>query len=303
MIYDLIIIGMGPAGMSAAVYAQRSGMSVLIFEKDVPGGLVNKTNNVDNYLGFNDIMGPDLAFKMFEHFKDSNIPYKIMNINNITLDGEIKIVHADTETFKARSLIIATGRKAKKLNVENADKLEGKGISYCALCDAALYKDQDVAVLGAGNSAFEEGIYLTKICRKVYILNRFNAFTADETLVKEIQSKDNFEVINNVQIEKLNMTNEKLSSISLNNGQEIYVQGLFVYIGYEQASELVKDLGITNEFGYIKVDQYYETSIKGIFACGDIIQKKIFQIINAASEGAEAAINANKYVNSLMTKK
>jgi thioredoxin reductase (NADPH) len=293
---------MGPAGMSAGIYAKRSGMSVLVFEKSAPGGLINKTSNVDNYLGFDDILGPDLAFKMYEHFKDADIEHKITEVTKVTLDGDIKLVHTEKEVYKAHTVLIATGRKSKKLPLENAEKLEGKGISYCALCDGKLYQGKDVAIVGAGNSAFEEGTYLAKICKNVYILNRFG-INADDILVEEINTYPNVKLLNQVSITKLNETEGHLSSVTLNTGEEIEVDGVFVYIGYEQASESVKELGITNDFGYIKVDQFHETSIKGIYAAGDIVQKKIYQIINAASEGAEAAINANKYINSLRVKK
>lgn len=299
MVYDLIIVGMGPAGMSAAVYAQRSGLNILVFERDIPGGLINKTTNIDNYLGFNDILGPDLALEMFKHFKDSKIPYKFKEVKKITLDGDYKLVHTEEEVYKAKAVIVATGRKNKKLKLSNAEELEGKGISYCALCDGKLYKDQDVAIVGAGNSAFEEGQYLAKICNKVYILNRFkeSAVFADDILYKDMKSRDNVEIINEVLTEQLiSDENGKLSSIVLDNKREIPVKGLFVYMGYEQASEIVDGLGVTNDFGYIKVDNLQETSVKGLYACGDIIHKKIYQIINAASEGAEAAINANKYI-------
>ena len=302
MIYDIIIIGMGPAGMSAGIYAKRSGMSVLVFEKSAPGGLINKTSNVDNYLGFDDILGPDLAFKMYEHFKDADIEHKITEVTKVTLDGDIKLVHTEKEVYKAHTVLIATGRKSKKLPLENAEKLEGKGISYCALCDGKLYQGKDVAIVGAGNSAIEEGTYLAKICKNVYILNRLG-INADDILVEEINTYPNVKLLNQVSITKLNETEGHLSSVTLNTGEEIEVDGVFVYIGYEQASESVKELGITNDFGYIKVDQFHETSIKGIYAAGDIVQKKIYQIINAASEGAEAAINANKYINSLRVKK
>lgn len=302
MIYDIIIIGMGPAGMSAGIYAKRSGMSVLVFEKSAPGGLINKTSNVDNYLGFDDILGPDLAFKMYEHFKDADIEHKITEVTKVTLDGDIKLVHTEKEVYKAHTVLVATGRKSKKLPLENAEKLEGKGISYCALCDGKLYQGKNVAIVGAGNSAFEEGTYLAKICKNVYILNRFG-INADDILVEEINTYPNVKILNQVSITQLNETDGHLSSVILNTGEEIEVDGVFVYIGYEQASESVKELGITNDFGYIKVDQFHETSIKGIYAAGDIVQKKIYQIINAASEGAEAAINANKYINSLRVKK
>lgn len=302
MIYDVIIIGMGPAGMSAGIYSKRSGMKTLVFEKYAPGGLINKTSNVDNYLGFDDILGPDLAFKMYEHFKDAEIEHKMIEVTKLTVDGDIKIVHTDKETYKTHTVIIATGRKSKKLKLANAEKLEGRGISYCALCDGKLYQDKNVAIVGAGNSAFEEGIYLAKICKNVYILNRFG-INADNVLVQEIDTFPNVKIIDKTEMTELKEEDGRLSSIVLNTGQELSVDGVFVYIGYEQASEFVKDLGITNDFGYIKTDNNHETEIKGIFAAGDIVQKKIYQIINAASEGAEAAVNANKYVNALRVKK
>ena len=302
MIYDVIIIGMGPAGMSAGIYAKRSGMKTLVFEKYAPGGLINKTSNVDNYLGFDDILGPDLAFKMYEHFKDADIEHKMTEVTKVTLEGDIKLVHTDKEVYKTHTVIVATGRKNKKLKLDNAEKLEGKGISYCALCDGKLYQGKNVAIVGAGNSAFEEGTYLAKICKNVYILNRFG-INADDILVQEINTFPNVKILNQVEITKLNETDNKLSSVVLNTGEEIELDGVFVYIGYEQASEAVKELGITNDFGYIKVDHNHETAIKGIYAAGDIVQKKIYQIINAASEGAEAAVNANKYVTALRVKK
>lgn len=300
MIYDLIIVGMGPAGMSAAIYAQRSGMNVLVFEKSAPGGLINKTTNVDNYLGFNDIVGPELAAQMFKHFSDSKIPYFIEGVKQITVSGEIKNVITDKNTYQAHCVIVATGRKNKKIKVENSEKLEGKGISYCALCDGKLYENKDVAIMGAGNSAFEEGTYLAKICRKIYIINKFDKLTADEILIDQMISSGKIEVINNVQIEKLN-TNELgfLANILLTNGRKLDISGLFIYIGFEQASEMVLGLNITNDFGYIKVDVNQETEVKGLFACGDITQKKVYQIITAASEGAVAAINANRYVDQI----
>lgn len=298
MIYDLIIVGMGPGGMSAAIYANRSGMNVLVFEKDTPGGLINKTTNVDNYLGFNDIVGPELSEHMFKHFSGSKIPYLIEEVKKITIDGEIKNVITNKNVYRAYSVIIASGRKNKKLQVENAIELEGKGISYCVLCDGKLHTNKNVAIIGAGNSAFEEGVYLTKICRKIYIINKFNKLTADDVLVDQMTASGKMEIINNVQIEKL-YTNETgfLSGLKLTNGRELEISGLFVYVGFEQASEMVDGLNVTNELGYIKVDNNQETIIKGLFACGDITQKKIYQIITAASEGAVAAINANRHID------
>ncbi len=298
MIYDLIIVGMGPSGMNAAIYAKQSGMNILVFEKNIPGGLVNTASNIDNYLGFNNVIGPDLAFKMFEHFKSYDIPFKMNNVYEITIENNIKLVHTDEDVYKAKSVIIATGRKNKRLNLENADKLEGNGISYCALCDANLYRNKDVAVYGFGKNTIEESIYLTNMCNRVYFINKLKKLIIDETLEEKIKETKNLEIINDIEIIKLNLEDNRLYSIILSNNQELIISGLFIQLGYEQASDLVNKLNITNDLGYIKVDNNQETEIKGLFACGDIIQKKVYQINNAVSEGMIAAINANKYVNS-----
>ncbi len=293
MEYDVIIIGMGPAGMSAAIYAQRSKLNTLIIEKNIPGGLINYTNVVNNYPGFSSISGPDLAIKMFEQIKKLNIPFKTEEVIKI-ISGKIKKVITKNNEYKTKSIIIATGRGSRKLGLPNEEELIGRGISYCALCDAPLYKGKQIAVVGGGNSSLEEGLYLSKYAKKITIINRSNNLIADDFLEDKIKESKNIEVLMNKEIKSINEKKGYLSSLTLNDDSILEVEGLFIYIGFEPKTEIVKELNITNELNYIKVDNNYETDIDGIFAVGDTIEKDIYQIVTAVAEGATAATNIYK---------
>lgn len=295
MIYDLIIIGLGPAGISAAIYAKRAGIKILGLESEAPGGLLNKINAVDNYPGYKHIMGPDLAFQMYEQINDLGVEYKIKKVTNIEVNGDIKRVYCNEEVFEAKNIIIATGRKAKKLGLKNENKFVGKGVSYCATCDGALYKGKDVAVVGGGNSAIEEALYLANIVNKVYLIHRRDEFRAEQELVDNLKDMNNIEILYNRTVTEL-VGEENLEKIVLDDGKELEVSCLFTYVGYEPYSYFLSDLSITDEKGYIKVDENYQTSIKGIYAVGDAILKKVYQIVTATSEGAIAALEVAKRV-------
>lgn len=296
-VYDVIIIGMGPAGITAAIYAIRSGLKTLLLEKDVPGGLVNYTSIVNNYPGLPNISGPDLAYKYFEHVNELNIPYKIEEVLNITVNKKNdKIVKTKNSEYKSKTVIVATGRSHRKLNLSNVDSLEGKGISYCAVCDGPLYKDQEVAVIGGGNSALGQALYLANLCKKVTILNRSEKFRGDEDYQTKIKKLDNVKIMMNAEVVKIIEKNNKVNTLVLNNGSKLKVDGLFVYVGFNASTKFIENLNITNDYGYILVDKNYETNIPGLFACGDIIVKSLYQIINAASEGALAANSAFEYL-------
>ena len=280
--YDLIIIGMGISGISAAIYAKRNNLNVLVLEKSAPGGLLNKINIVSNYPGVGDITGPELSYELFKQFNENKIK---------------KIVTKD-KVYETKYVIIASGRIPRKLGLENEEKLFGKGISTCALCDGNLYKGKDIAVVGGGNSSLEETIYLAKLVNKIYLIHRKEQFTADNKLVEEVKKLDNVKIIVNSKIVKINEENGMLKSIDLNTGLNLKVSGLFEYIGYIPANNYLDKLDITNEEGYIVVNDNYETKISGIYAVGDSISKKHYQLVHAASEGAEAATNIiNKIKN------
>ncbi len=289
MIYDLVIIGMGPAGVSAAIYAKRAGLNVLCIEKAMIGGYVNYIDRIENYPGM--IMsGPDLAFKFYEHIKELDI--EVINKEVVSvIDGDVKKVVTSDNEFLCKNVLVATGRIPRKLELEHEEELEGKGISHCALCDGAFYKGKVVAVVGGGDSALQETLYLSNLCEKVYLIHRRDEFRVTGSLLEKIQDKGNVVRIMNTTISELETEDGRLSSILLDSGDELEVDGLFVYVGFVPGTVFAEKLGITDENGYIIVDKHYESKIKGIFAVGDIIKKEVYQVSTAVGEGAQAAIN------------
>lgn len=296
MIYDLIIVGLGAAGMNAALYAKRSGLNILVFEGEVPGGLINKTDKIENFPGYVSISGPDLASNLFIQFNALGIPVKYEKVETIELDGNIKLVKTKKDIYKSKSIIIASGRKAKKLGVEGEEDLIGRGVSYCHLCDGNLYKNKITAVIGGGNSAVSGTLYLSNICEKVYLVVRKDYLRADKVYQDELLKKDNVEIFYDTVVEKIVEKDGVINKIFTNNG-ELLINGLFINIGYEPVNDFYKNLNITDETGFIKVDKNMKTNIDGVFAAGDIVKKDVYQIITAQSEGAIAAISAYEYLN------
>lgn len=290
--HDVIIVGMGPAGMSAAIYAVRSGLDTLIIEKGTPGGLLNQTSKIDNYLGFSNATGTDVAISMFSHINDLKVPYKTEEVLNVRDEHDYKVVETDKGTYKSKAVILCAGRKAKTILDRESDYL-GKGLSYCATCDAAFFKDKNVAIVGSGNSAFEEGAYLADFAKKLYILIRKDTIKADQILVDNLKAKGNVEILFNTKVENINLTNDRISSVVTNNG-ELEVEGLFIYAGYNASTHYLKDLDIKTENDYIIVDEDGRTNIPYIYAAGDAIKKNLYQVVTAVSEGAKAATSAKK---------
>lgn len=295
MQYDLIVVGMGISGISAAIYAKNSGLNVLMLEKNTPGGLLNKINTINNYPGVGEITGPDLSYKLFQSVNDLQITYKIAEVENIILIENKKVVQTNIGDFEAKYVILATGRKNRNLGLKNEEQLIGHGISTCALCDGALYKGKEIVVVGGGNSALEETLYLANIVKKVYLIHRRDAFRAEFSLIKKVEEKENIEILYNSTITSIKEENGKLKEVVINDKIHLEVEGLFTYIGYE-ANNFLKDLDIYNETNYIKVNENYETSIQGIYAVGDCIEKKIYQLITAANDGAVAGIHVSKEI-------
>lgn len=291
--YDLIIVGMGPGGMSAGIYAKRSGLKTLMLEKNSPGGLINVTNLVDNYLGYDNITGPELAIKMFTHVKNNGVEYKIEEVIKIKKEKEKFIIKTNKNEYESYAVVLAGGRSPRKLEIE--DTLKNLRISRCSICDAPLYKEKDVLVLGGGNSAFEEGIYLSEFAKNLTIVSRSN-MKADTELIEQAKEKENIILLENEEIEDIKEIDNRYI-IKLTT-RELTVDGIFSYIGYSPSTEYLSNLGIIDESGYIQTDNT-ETKIPGLFACGDIIKKEVYQIITASSEGAEAALKAKKYISKL----
>ncbi len=285
--YDCIIVGMGCAGMSAGIYAKRSGMNTLMLDETMPGENISKISVIENYLGFKSITGSELAYQMFEHIKNENVPYKITKVIQIKVnkDGTKSVFTKDKE-YKTKGVIIAGGRKYKKSGLANEDKFIGKGISYCAVCDAPLYKNKDIVVLGGGNSAFEEAAYLSRFASSVTIVVR-NTIKADAQ-AREGINKDNIKLIVGRSVTEF-LGDEYITGVKLDDDSEIECDGVFIYFGTVADTSFIKGLDITDENGYILVDNTMKTKYDGIYACGDVIKKELYQIATAVSDGAVAA--------------
>lgn len=287
--YDCIIIGMGCAGMSAAIYAKNAGMNTLILEASAPGGLLNKIKTIDNYLGFKNISGSDLAYNMFEHVRSLGIQYKIAKVLDIKEVDDYKLITTSKGEYKTRGLIIAGGRKNKRSGISNESEFINKGISYCATCDGALYKNKTVCLLGSDKVAFDEVKYLSNIVNKVY-------FVTNKDVSFDVSEYKNVELINNVKVEKF-LGEGSISGILLENGSVIDTDGVFIYYGYSSEVAYLNNLDICDSNGMVLVDSNMKTKCDRVYACGDVIKKELYQVSTAVSEGAIAAINLNKELN------
>ncbi|MGM8366059.1 thioredoxin-disulfide reductase [Virgibacillus sp. W0181] len=306
-IYDVIIAGAGPAGMTAAVYASRANLDTLMIERGVPGGQVADTEDVENFPGFEHILGADLSNKMFEHAKKFGAEYAYGNIDGVEDHGDYKIIKAGNKVYKTKALIITTGAQYKKLGIDGESELTGRGVSYCAVCDGAFFKDKELVVIGGGDSAVEEGIYLTRFASKVTIVHRRDELRAQKIIQERAFNNKKIEFIWDTVAEKINGPDGKVSSVTLRNVKtdETYdhsIDGVFVYIGLVPLSEPFKSLGIVDEEGYIPSNENMETSIPGIFAAGDIREKELRQIVTATGDGSIAAETAQKYIEELSEK-
>lgn len=297
-LYDVVIVGAGVAGMTAAIYLKRFGFKVLIIEKDSPGGQVNRASIIENYPGFKSIDGPSLAYNIYEQLMSLHIDYKYGNVIEIKANDDKKTVITDHDIFECKAVVIASGRISRKLKINNENELIGRGISYCAICDGLLFKDRDVCVIGGGNSAIEESLYLAKICKSVTIINRSNQLKADLKLVDLIKKHENIKVLYNSVINTINEKNGILESLDIKENDEIKhikTSGLFIYIGSEPDTSFINTIDKSNN--YIIVDKNMETNIKGIYACGDVINKSLYQITTAVGEASIAANSVKKYLN------
>lgn len=295
--YDAIVIGAGIAGMTSAIYLKRSGINCLIIEKEVPGGLLNKVSIIENYPGFISTNGSELSSKVYEQVNNLKIPFLFDEVKEIIDHGDYKMIKLSDKQISTRAIILAIGRKAKTLNKDQEEKLYGKGISFCSLCDGNLYKDEEVAIVGGGNSALEETLYLADICKKVTVIHRRDKFTGESGLIDRVLNKKNVEVLYNSEINKFNSNNNILESIDVkqdNKKINLKVKACFIFIGYEPNTKFLSNLEISDEKGYIITDEFLRTSIKNIYAAGDVVKKDIFQIVTAAADGAKAAVSCIK---------
>ena len=303
-VYDVIIVGAGPAGMTAAVYTSRANLSTLIIERGIPGGQMANTEEVENYPGFDSILGPDLSAKMFEHAKKFGAEYAYGDIKEINDNGDIKKVVAGAQEYKTFSVIIATGAEYKKLGVFGEKELGGRGVSYCAVCDGAFFKGKELVVVGGGDSAVEEGLYLTRFASKVTIVHRRDRLRAQKILQERAFANEKIDFIWNHTVKEIHEKDGKVGSLTLVSTvdgaeQGFKADGVFIYVGMLPLSKPFEDLGITNENGYLETNNQMETRVPGIFAAGDIREKTLRQIVTATGDGSIAAQSAQHYVGEI----
>lgn len=287
---DCIIIGAGIAGMTAAIYLKRFAIDVLLLEKEIPGGQLNKTKNLKNYPGFLDNDGAKLAENIYSQIKELNVDYRNENVIEVSLNDK-KIVKTSEGEYECNQVIIATGRAPRLLKAKNEEKFLGQGISYCAVCDGFFFKGRDVAVIGGSATALENALYLSKLVNKCYIICRRGFLKGEDLVIESIKKLDNVEIIYNANVKEFK-GNDTLEQLLLEqNGQEVEldVTGAFISIGYEPNYVVNSKVDLKNENGYLEVDQNCQTNISGVFAIGDAIKKDLYQLTTAVGEASIAS--------------
>ncbi len=304
-IYDVAIIGAGPAGMTAAIYTSRANMSTLMIERGIPGGQMANTEAIENYPGYESILGPDLSTKMFDHAKFFGAEYAYGDVKEVIDGKEYKTIVAGKKEYKARAIIIASGAEYRKIGVPGEKELGGRGVSYCAVCDGAFFKEKELVVVGGGDSAVEEGVYLTRFAKKVTIVHRRDKLRAQKILQDRAFENEKISFIWNHTVKQINEKDGKVGSLTLvdvNTGeeQEFNADGAFIYVGMLPLTKPFESLQITNEVGYIVTNDQMETKIPGIFAAGDVREKTLRQVVTATGDGSIAAQAAQHYVEELV---
>ena len=306
-IYDVIIVGAGPAGLTAAVYASRGNLSTLMLERGAPGGQMATTEDIENYPGFDHILGPDLSTKMFDHARKFGAGYAYGNVTKIVDGEEYKTIFCGEKEYKARTIIITTGAEYTKMGIPGEEELTGRGVSYCAVCDGAFFRGKEVIVVGGGDSAVEEGTYLTRFVDKVTIIHRRDELRAQKILQDRAFANDKINFIWNTEVKEVNGKDGKIDSVTLlstkdGSESEHKTEGMFVYIGMDPLTDPFAELGILDENGYIETNEIMETKVAGIYAAGDVREKLLRQIVTATGDGSVAAQAAQKYIEELKDK-
>lgn len=302
--YDVIVIGSGPAGMTSALYASRANLSVLLLERGVPGGELINTADVENYPGFSNIQGPDLANKMYESAMQFGVEYAYGLVQTIETRHPNHLVKTDSETYEAPAVIIATGSKHRNLNVPGEEEYAGRGVSYCAVCDGAFFRDKDLKVIGGGDSAVEEGTYLTQFADQVTVIHRRDQLRAQQILQDRAMKNDKMAFTWDTVVKEIQGDGKKVTGVRLahtKTGEEHVeaTDGVFIYVGLLPNTDAFRSLGITDDEGWIITDENMHTAIPGIFAVGDVRQKKLRQISTAVGDGGIGGQEAYHYVESL----
>lgn len=299
--YDLIIIGSGPAGLSAAVYGKRAGLNLLVIEKNpMSGGQVLTTYEVDNYLGLPGINGFDMGVKFREHAQNAGAEFVEAHVKGIEDKGEVKIVRTDKENYETRTIILATGAHHAQLGAPGEKELSGMGVSYCATCDGAFYRNKTVAVVGGGDVAVEDAVFLARSCEKVYLIHRREELRAARTLQEKLMALPNVEILWNHVVNRI-QGEDMVDSILIENvkdhsSRELAVSGIFIAVGILPETEMFRELVECDPAGYIMAGEDCKTSVPGIYAAGDARTKPMRQIITAVADGANAAAGVGSYL-------
>jgi len=303
---ELVIIGAGPAGLTAAIYGRRAGLDVLLIEKGAAGGQINTTEEIENWPGVQHATGPELANMFREHALKFKTEILSANVGKVEIQGDKKVIITDKGEIEAEAIIVATGAYFRRLGCEGEAEHIGQGVSFCAVCDGAFFEDEVVAVVGGGNTAVEEGDYLTKFASKVYIIHRRDEFRADRAAVERAIANPKIEFVMDTTVEKIEgegmVENLVIKNVKSGEISNLKVSGVFMFVGQSPYDECVKGLLETANGGWIKTNADMETSIKGIFAAGDVCEKHLRQVVTAAADGAIAAMSASAYISELRGK-
>lgn len=301
MMYDTMIIGAGPAGMTAALYAARSNLKAALLERGIYGGQMNNTAEIENYPGYARISGPELAEKMFEPLENLGVEHLFGQVEKIEDHGDYKKIITEDEVFETKTVILASGANHRHLGVPGEEEYNSRGVSYCAVCDGAFFRDEDLLVVGGGDSAVEEAIFLTRFAKSVTIVHRRDQLRAQKLLQERAFANEKISFIWDSVVKEIKGDDRRVTSVVFENvktGQssESDFGGVFVYVGLDPVSDFVKDLGICDEAGWIVTDQHMKTASDGIYAIGDVRQKDLRQITTAVGDGAVAGQEVYKYI-------
>ena len=299
--YDIIIIGGGAAGMTAALYSLRSGKSVLLIERETIGGQISKSPRVENFPSIKEISGTEFSDKLFDQIMDLGCEFELDNVLKLEKENNTFKVYGEYNNYQSKAVIIATGLEHRKINVEPEDELIGKGVSYCAVCDGAFYKDEDVCLIGDANTALQYSLLLSNYCKKVYVCTLFDKFFADDILVSRLRKRENVEIYHNLLLKEFKYSDE-LEGVVFENTQdltkkEFTVKACFIAIGQIPNNDIFSNLVELDKNGYILVDGDLQTKTEGLFVAGDCRQKKVRQLTTAVSDGAMASVGAVSYID------
>lgn len=301
--FDVIVVGAGPGGMTAALYASRANLKTLVLEKGMPGGEINNTADVENYPGFQRISGPDLANHMYQSAMAFGAQHVYGDVNQLEIAGNVRRVHTGKIIYEAPVVILAMGATHRQVGVPGETELSGKGVSYCAVCDGFFFKEKDIFVIGGGDSAVEEGTYLTQFANKVTIIHRRDSLRAQQVLQDRAFANKKVDFMWDTVVEEIQgqdqVTGLKVRNVKTDQVTELEGEGVFVYVGLVPNSHLVADLGITDPEGWIITDSQMQTAIPGVFAVGDVRLTHLRQIATAVGDGAHAGHMAYQYITSL----